>query len=164
VSDVFDKSAQFFALPQPKKDELAWYSAAANRGYTAYGREKVSMNGVEDVAALREAIPDLKESIEIGRDDEPEHPNMWPQSEDGTDKWPSEFRNITTDFFSTCKTLHMQVMRSVAVGLGIESSWFDDFTDGGDNTLRLLHYPPVKKEVFEKNKLQVRAGEHTDYG
>jgi len=30
--------------------------------------------------------------------------------------------------------------------------------------LRLLHYTPVKKEVFEKNKAQVRAGAHTDYG
>ena len=58
----------------------------------------------------------------------------------------------------------MQVMRAIAVGMSIEEKWFDDFTNRGDNTLRLLHYPPVKKEVFERNQNQLRAGAHTDYG
>ena len=58
----------------------------------------------------------------------------------------------------------MQVMRCIAVGLGIEEKWFDEFTDRGDNTLRLLHYPPVDKATFDKNEKQVRAGAHTDYG
>jgi len=48
--------------------------------------------------------------------------------------------------------------------MGLPSSYFDEYTDGGDNTLRLLHYPEVEKEIFLRNKLQVRAGEHTDYG
>ena len=164
VANVFSQSAQFFAIPLSEKDKLAWYSAEANRGYTAHGREKVSMSDVEDVAALREANPDLKESLEIGRDDEPEYPNMWPAQDSEVNQWPTKFRNTMNSFFGECKHFHMMVMRSIAVGLGIEEKWFDEFTDQGDNTLRLLHYPGVKKEVFEKNKGQVRAGEHTDYG
>jgi isopenicillin N synthase-like dioxygenase len=121
------------------------------------------MADVEDVQALREAIPDLKESIEIGRDDEPNFPNMWPPLEEGND-WPQEFRTVATTFFQTCKVLHMQVMRAIAVAIGLDETWFDSFTDAGDNTLRLLHYPSVPKAVFDKNDLQVRAGEHTDYG
>ena len=116
------------------------------------------MADIEDVAALREANPDLKESLEIGRDDEPEYPNMWPtQPQNGDDKWPTEFRSSMKGFFETCKNLHMEVMRSIAVGLAIDDTWFDDYTDQGDNTLRLLHYPGVKKEVFERNKGQVRG-------
>lgn len=38
------------------------------------------------------------------------------------------------------------------------------FCDGGDNTMRLLHYPGVKSSVFKDNKNTVRAGAHTDYG
>lgn len=55
-------------------------------------------------------------------------------------------------------------MRAIAVGMGIDEAYFDPYTDGGDNTLRLLHYPSVPKSVFTKNNMQVRAGEHTDYG
>jgi isopenicillin N synthase-like dioxygenase len=163
IAGVFGQSAKFFELPMPKKNALAWYSPEANRGYSAPGLEKVSMADVEDVQALREAVPDLKESIEIGRDNEPKFPNMWPPLEEGTD-WPQQFRQVTTDFFDTCKELHMQLMRAIAVAFGMDESWFDSFTDGGDNTLRLLHYPGVQKTVFDKNQLQVRAGEHTDYG
>jgi len=64
------------------------------------------------------------------------------------------------DFFERCKELHMQVMRAIALGIGIEETWFDSFVDVGNNTLRLLHYPEVKSEVFKKNKNQVRAGAH----
>lgn len=50
---------------------MSWYSPEANRGYTAHGREKVTQLVDKDaVEALRAAVPDLKESLEIGRDDE----------------------------------------------------------------------------------------------
>jgi isopenicillin N synthase-like dioxygenase len=113
-----------------------------------------------DVEALRAAVPDLKESLEIGRDDEEGMPNMWPEN----DEEAKEFKKVMLAFFDECKELHKEVMRALALGLGIEESWFDEFTDRGDNTLRLLHYPSVRKEVFRKNELQVRAGSHTDYG
>ncbi|KAF2432360.1 thymine dioxygenase [Tothia fuscella] len=162
VSAQFAQSAAFFSRPQSEKDALEWYSARANRGYTAHGREKVTqLADKEDVEALRLAAPDLKESLEIGRDDEEDCPNMWPSVEDEAGR---VFKEKSLAFFEECKGLHMQVMRAIAVGLGIEEGWFDKYTDRGDNTLRLLHYPPVRKEVFQKNKLQVRAGEHTDYG
>lgn len=67
-------------------------------------------------------------------------------------------------FFALAKGMHVQVMRAIAVGMGLDEGYFDGYTDVGDNTLRLLHYPEVKKDVFASNKLQVRAGEHTDYG
>ncbi len=67
-------------------------------------------------------------------------------------------------FHDLAKELHINVMRAIAVGMGLAESYFDSYTDVGDNTLRLLHYPEVPKSVFASNKLQVRAGEHTDYG
>jgi isopenicillin N synthase-like dioxygenase len=165
VSNVFTHSAKFFARPQEQKDALAWYSPEANRGYTAQGREKVTdLEEHGDVEALRKSVPDLKESLEIGREGEPNAPNMWPSTE-GDDE-AKQFKQTMLDFHNTCKELHMQIMRAIALAMGIEESWFDGFTDVGDNTLRLLHYPGVSKSVFKRSdgQEQVRAGEHSDYG
>lgn len=163
VSDIFLQSAKFFARPKEQKDALAWYSPAANRGYTAQGREKLVV--LEDTGTeeeMRKIVPDLKESLEIGRDDEPETPNMWPSG----DEEAKVFKKEMMTFFETCRGLYTEVMRAIALGMGLEESWFDGFTDAGDNTLRLLHYPGVSKSIFKRNdgQLQVRAGEHSDYG
>jgi isopenicillin N synthase-like dioxygenase len=104
-------------------------------------------------------MPDLKESFEIGREGEEGHPNIWPSSDTAHD-----FKTNMIEFFGQCKELHIEVMRAIAVGMGLEESYFDPYTDRGDNTLRLLHYPEVHKSVFAQSKQQVRAGAHTDYG
>jgi len=111
---------------------------------------------------LRAENPDLKESFEIGREGEEGMPNHWPPVEG--DEAAAEFGEFMRGFHATCAELHAEVMRAVALGLGIEERWFDEYTDGRDNTLRLLHYPEVPKDVFKKNKGQVRAGSHSDYG
>jgi isopenicillin N synthase-like dioxygenase len=165
TANMFKQSAKFFEMPQEEKDKLEWYSPAANRGYSGHGKEKVSLAEMADkVQELREQVPDLKESIEIGRDDEEEYPNMWPPANYGPEGWSESFKTDAKEFFDTCKRFHMEIMRAIAVGLGIDEGWFDGFTDQGDNTLRLLHYPGVKREVFERNDMQVRAGVHSDYG
>ncbi|PGH19411.1 hypothetical protein AJ80_03911 [Polytolypa hystricis UAMH7299] len=162
VQTVFGASAKFFARPQHEKDDLGWTDAAANRGYVAKGREKLTQSSdVTNIQTMREKTPDLKETFEIGRDDEEGRENKWP---DNIDEEGKQFTADMKSFFATCKDLHIEVMRALALGLGLPELYFDEFTSGGDNTLRLLHYPSVSKNVFKKNEGQVRAGEHTDYG
>ncbi|KAI9768194.1 MAG: hypothetical protein M1840_005024 [Geoglossum simile] len=161
IDRVFSESVKFFARPQEQKDSISWTTPESNRGYTGHGREKVTNLGDKSaVGELREETPDLKESIEIGRDNEPGFPNRWP---DGLDKEGGAFKGVMQEFFEICKNLHVVVMRSIGLGMGLEDDFFDQYTDGGDNTLRLLHYPSVHKDVF-LNKDQVRAGDHSDYG
>lgn len=163
VAVTLAASAGFFARPQWQKDRLAWTTPEANRGYVAQGREKVTdLQDAKEIEALRETEgADLKESLEIGREDEPEHRNCWPN---GFDAEGVVFKERMLEFFAQCKELHMRVMRAIAVGLGIEEGWFDEFCRRGDNTLRLLHYPAMRADVFAKKAGQVRAGAHTDYG
>lgn len=76
----------------------------------------------------------------------------------------ASWREDMMDFWGQCKALHIEVMRAIAVGMELGDGYFDRFVDVGDNTLRLLHYPAVKSDVFKINPGQVRAGEHSDYG
>ena len=163
VQRTFAESANFFRRSEEQKLALAWTTPEANRGYSKPGQEKTSNSmDLEDVARQREQEgADLKESFEIGRDGEPDHPNRWP---DGFDEEGRRFKEHMQGFHHQCKEMHARVMRAIAVGLGLEETWFDGFCEVGDNTLRLLHYPEVKSEVFKNNKNTVRAGAHSDYG
>ncbi len=163
IQRTFDLSAKFFSRLLEEKDALSWTTPEANRGYSGQGREKTS-NAFDsnDIAKEREqAGDDLKESFEIGLEGVDGMPNHWP---DQADRDGKVFKEHMLDFFGQLHELHMQIMRAMAVGLGIERTWFDSYCDEGDNTLRLLHYPEVKAEVFKQNKNQVRAGAHSDYG
>lgn len=113
---------------------------------------------------LRSGNPDIKESFEIGREDEEGCPNQWP--DEATSTSVQGFRELMTDFHAQCRAVHEQVMCAIAVGMGLsDEHFFDHFISAGDNTLRLLHYPPVSQEVFARDPGRVmRAGEHSDYG
>ncbi|KAE8374055.1 hypothetical protein BDV26DRAFT_296320 [Aspergillus bertholletiae] len=161
ISRVFGSSARFFARPQDQKDSLCWTTPQANRGYVKTGQEKLS--NVDDPTApeILRATPDLKETMEIGRENLDNQPNRWPDQMDDEGK---DFREVMTSFFNRCRSLHTEVMRAIALGMNLPEHYFDSYVDAGDNNLRLLHYPAVSKEVFKKNPSQVRAGEHSDYG
>lgn len=162
VQDVFAHSARFFDRPLEQKSGLGWTTPESNRGYVGRGREKVTQaTAAAEVQRLRASVPDLKESFEIGREGQSGHPNRWP---DGLDEDGAEFTRVMRDFFDVCQGLNVRVMRAMALGMGLEEGFFDGFVDGADNNLRLLHYPAVRKDVFERNREQVRAGEHSDYG
>ncbi|MCJ1389466.1 hypothetical protein MMC18_002323 [Xylographa bjoerkii] len=162
LSKVFSSSKRFFERDQWQKDSLAWTTPSSNRGYVARGREKVSSNlSRDEVQKEKSGNPDLKESFEIGREGVDGHPNQWPHT---FDLEGVHFRKTMEEFFLECKELHRLIMSAIALGMGLDEHYFDKMVSKGDNNLRLLHYPSVKKEVFEKNKGQVRAGAHSDYG
>ncbi|KAH6624386.1 hypothetical protein B0J18DRAFT_456679 [Chaetomium sp. MPI-SDFR-AT-0129] len=169
VAEAFETSAHFFRLPTATKESLSWTTPQANRGYSAPGREKVSQLPTNaDVAALRTTTPDIKESFEIGRDNEPGHPNRWPTEDDtapiAADLTAGDFRQTMSAFFASLADLHKAVMGAIAVGMDLSETHFDPFVDERDNTLRLLHYPAVRRDLFRLHPGQVRAGEHSDYG
>ena len=160
VRHTFSRSADFFAQPDDAKLNVSWTTPQANRGYSAPGREKVSqLMETSGIEKERSAAPDLKESYEIGREGEPEHPNQWPKEEEGSKV--DGFKTDMLRFFDMCKGMHVEVMRAIAVGMGLGEAFFDKFVDVGDNTLRLLHYPAVDTNIFKVNANAVRAGAHS---
>ncbi|KAL8767861.1 MAG: hypothetical protein Q9209_005753 [Squamulea sp. 1 TL-2023] len=162
ISSVFSHSAKFFARPQSQKDQIALRQASSNRGYIRMGREKVSqaLTAEEVTLEREEGGEDMKETYEIGREDEVGNPNRWP---DGFDEEGVVFRETMQEFFLKCKEMHGAVMRGVALGMGLNEDFFEEYVSNGDNNLRLLHYPAVAPGGFQGGK-RMRAGAHSDYG
>jgi isopenicillin N synthase-like dioxygenase len=61
------------------------------------------------------------------------------------------------DFYQKCFLLHLNVMDSLAIGLGLGTGFFEPYCNAQDNNLRLLHYPKVKKSILDRDG-QTRAG------
>ncbi|KAL5530588.1 hypothetical protein ACEPAF_6846 [Sanghuangporus sanghuang] len=159
ITNVFQKSASFFKLPEDVKSKLEWEDPRANRGYVQIGRERVTQSSDPDeIAAMRSKSPDYKETMEIGRDWDPVWRNRWPQESD----CPG-FKDTMLNFFQTCHELHVSVMSSIALGLSLNERFFDDKINEQYHNLRLLSYPPVKTEILRQEG-QARAGAHSDYG
>jgi len=159
IDNVFRKSAEFFRLSSPIKDKLAWQDPRPNRGYMKIGREQVTQSdNAAEIAELRNKSPDMKETMEIGRDWDKTWRNYWPQERDAPG-----FKQTMLDFFQTCHELHSDVMRAIALGLDLGETFFDDKINEQYHNLRLLSYPPINSSQL-KEEGQARAGAHSDYG
>jgi isopenicillin N synthase-like dioxygenase len=78
VDDVFKQSRSFFQRPEIEKQALAWETPESNRGYVRPGREKVTqLTSKEQVEALKNNSPDIKESFEIGKESSTKFKNRW---------------------------------------------------------------------------------------
>ena len=140
---------------------MKWTTPEANRGYVSRGREKLTQSADKEGIEEKNKTPDLKESMEIGREGVEGHPNQWPEN---LDYEGARFTSTMKEFFITCQLLHVKFISAVALGLGLPEHFFDEYIFEANNTLRLLHYPAVHRSVFAQNEGQVRAGEHSDYG
>ncbi|GAA5892411.1 isopenicillin N synthase family dioxygenase [Sporobolomyces salmoneus] len=162
VEETFTATKKFFDLPFEKKDKLEWECPESNRGYVRQGRERVTQaTSKEEIEKLRQQAPDYKETMEIGKDYregdyDSKFSNRWP------DKAFPGFKPISNDFFEKCHLLHLEIMRALALAMGLGENFFDDKVDQKAHNLRLLNYPPVEREKIAGGGN--RAGSHTDYG
>ena len=147
IAKTFEYSRKLFDLPLSEKNKLAWSDELSNRGYIAMGRER-----------LDESKPgDLKKAYNIGRESnstEMSGCNLWLEGDD-------LFRNTMLDFFSACNETAVSICEAIAIALNLPEAFFVNNHSQQDNTLRLLHYPPLDRTPEPE---QLRAGEHSDYG
>ncbi|KAL1761143.1 hypothetical protein FB107DRAFT_201821 [Schizophyllum commune] len=167
VARMFDWSAKFFALPEETKLQArhppeGW----KHRGYSRLGAEQVIQPKTYDsdpskLAALRRAVPDLKESIEIGLEDPPRPAlqNLWVPEDD-----IPGFRAAAVAFYDFCRDFQTnKLLPAISIGLGVDSDYLVKYHTYEDSQLRLLHYPEAPAAPFARGELgRVRA--HTDYG
>ncbi|RVX66388.1 hypothetical protein B0A52_09618 [Exophiala mesophila] len=167
LSRAFDVSKKWFDLPTDQKMKAphppGW---AVHRGYSWPGLEKVSNlvsgpaadGGSDDefIEKLRQ-VQDFKESYEVGSDQNPDQPNVWPP----TDVLP-EWQPCMSSFYWTCFEAGKRILQALALGLGLDENHLLKFHSGDYNQLRLLHYPPIPAAVIDEGKF-ARMPAHTDW-
>ncbi|KAI0429745.1 hypothetical protein F5Y09DRAFT_309609 [Xylaria sp. FL1042] len=163
LNEAFAWTRRFFDLPLEKK-MLAPHppGPSVHRGYSWPGLEKVSQTiygqGEEDGLIESRNVPDVKESYEIGSEDFAQQPNVWLPS----DVLPG-FREFTTMFYWRCFDVAKELLRALALGIGLDDEdFFLRFHSGVNNQLRLLHYPPVEVEKVVKGEV-ARMPAHSDW-
>lgn len=166
LDEAFAWSRKLFDLPADEK-MLAPHPPGpdVHRGYSWPGLEKVSQYVHQDGAdpdaedARLRRVQDCKESYEVGSETLAAQPNQWlPEA-----VLPG-FRAFATGFYWTCSGAARELLRALAVGLGLgDEDYLLRFHSGENNQLRLLHYPPVETERLSSNAV-ARMPAHTDWG
>jgi len=150
-----DSARRFFAQPASTKDEIAMARAGrAWRGWFPVGGE------------LTSGVPDRKEGIYFGAELGPEHPrvaagrplhgaNLFPRQ-------PDDLREAVLAFMDEMRRVGQTVLGGLALGLGLEPTWFVDHLTADPVTLfRIFHYPPAETG---SETATWGVAEHTDYG
>ncbi|KAI1274091.1 hypothetical protein F5Y07DRAFT_374543 [Xylaria sp. FL0933] len=164
VEEAFVWTRRLFSLSLEKKMLAPHPSGTSvHRGYSWPGLEKVSQTvyaeGDDDELIEGRNVPDVKESYEIGSEDFAQQPNVWLPS----DVLPG-FREFTTMFYWRCFDVARELLRALALGIGLDDEdFFLRFHSGVNNQLRLLHYPPVEVQKVVMGEV-ARMPAHSDWG
>ncbi|KAG1817133.1 thymine dioxygenase [Suillus subaureus] len=160
VQEMFDWSKRFFALPHESK-MLAPHpgSGMHHRGYSFPGQEKETQlpDSGDSAAEAEVPIPSVKESFDIGREEDDLMPNIWPP-----DHILPGFKESCLAFYWKCYEVEKNILRALALGFGLEEEWFVRYHGMPDNGLRLQHYPSIALESVLTNKV-ARIATHTDF-
>jgi isopenicillin N synthase-like dioxygenase len=147
ISRALDATMQFFALPEEVKRRYQVAGGAGQRGYVPFGIE--AAKGADRV--------DLKEFWHVGRE-LPEGHRYQPYMPHNP--WPDEVPSFRADIYAlflALDALGAELLRSIALFLGLREDFFSEPTRDGNSVLRLLHYPPTRS-----NAQGVRAEAHED--
>lgn len=148
VDNYYAAIKKFFELPSDLKRKYEIAGLAGQRGYTSFGKEQAK--GFD--------APDLKEFWQMGQTVEDDDPvkNEYPQNVSVTDI--PEFNELGLDLYKSFEKCGIELLRAIAIHLGIGEFYFDKYVHNGNSILRAIHYPPITQEP----KNAIRAEQHED--
>lgn len=148
VDSLYDEIKNFFTLPVETKRKYEIPGIGGQRGYVSFGKE--SAKGKKE--------GDLKEFWHFGQyvDDDLERAKEYPENVNVTEL--SKFNDVGKETYRMLEKTAKYVLRSLAIHLGLEEIYFDNYIHNGNSILRPIHYPPIVNEP----KNAVRAAAHGD--
>ncbi|MFY7672275.1 isopenicillin N synthase family dioxygenase [Tenacibaculum sp. MEBiC06402] len=148
VDNLYEQIKKFFELPVETKQKYEIPGIGGQRGYVSFGKE--SAKGKKE--------GDLKEFWHFGQyvEDNPTLEKEYPANVT-VDELP-EFNEVGKETYKMLEKTAKYVLRSLALHLGLEETYFDQYIFNGNSILRPIHYPPIKDEP----KGAVRAAAHGD--
>jgi isopenicillin N synthase-like dioxygenase len=148
VSELYEEVKNFFNLPLEVKQKYEIPGIGGQRGYVSFGKE--SAKGKKE--------GDLKEFWHFGQyvEDDPVRAKEYPENV-MVEELP-KFNTVGKTTYRMLEKTAKYVLRSLALHLGLEETYFDHFIKNGNSILRPIHYPPITSEP----KGAVRAAAHGD--
>ena len=147
IQDLYKNVQEFFSLPLAQKKLYEIPGLAGQRGYTSFGKEH----------AKGSEAPDLKEFFQYGQN---------PRDNFVEDEYPSNvsvkqiesFDKTFADAYRAFEKSGTALLQAIALYLGLEEHYFDEFIFNGNSILRAIHYPPIVTEPISA----IRAEQHED--
>ncbi|WP_299134962.1 2-oxoglutarate and iron-dependent oxygenase domain-containing protein [uncultured Tenacibaculum sp.] len=148
VEDLYTEIKNFFELPVATKQKYEVPGIGGQRGYVSFGKE--SAKGKKE--------GDLKEFWHFGQyvEDNPKLEKEYPENVN-VEELPN-FNEVGKKTYQMLEKTAKYVLRSLALHLGLEETYFDQYIKNGNSILRPIHYPPIQEEP----KGAVRAAAHGD--
>ncbi|TAF66031.1 MAG: isopenicillin N synthase family oxygenase [Cytophagales bacterium] len=142
----------FFALPDEVKQKYELANLAGQRGYTGKGKEHAKDSNVGDLKEfyhIGQEITDPKEA-DFGKYPD----NIFP------DEIPT-MRQHTLEAFRILENTGKNILRAIALFLGLEENYFESKVHHGNSILRPIHYFPITNPDAVPEGA-VRAAAHGD--
>ena len=152
--NLYSSIKKFFSLPDEIKAKYEKPEIGYQRGYTGKGKEHAKGRNTGD----------LKEFYHVGQDlsDIPDNDPI--KSEYPANIWPEElpeFEEIALKTYRTLEQAGKNMLKAIALYLGLEEEYFEDKVAHGNSILRQIHYFPIENPE-EVPADAVRAAEHGD--
>ncbi|CAL2092217.1 isopenicillin N synthase family dioxygenase [Tenacibaculum sp. 190524A05c] len=148
VDNLYEQIKRFFELPVETKQKYEIPGIGGQRGYVSFGKE--SAKGKKE--------GDLKEFWHFGQyvENNPALEEEYPNNVNVAEL--PEFNEVGKQTYKMLEKTAKFVLRSLALHLGLEETYFDQYIFNGNSILRPIHYPPIHEEP----KGAVRAAAHGD--
>ena len=148
VDNLYTEVKNFFCLPTETKRQYEIPGIGGQRGYVSFGKE--SAKGKKE--------GDLKEFWHFGQYVENNDKLKVEYPDNVNVNELSEFNKTGKETYKMLEKTAKYVLRALALHLGLEETYFDEYIYNGNSILRPIHYPPITEEPKEA----VRAAAHGD--
>ncbi|MEO6219413.1 MAG: 2-oxoglutarate and iron-dependent oxygenase domain-containing protein [Ginsengibacter sp.] len=148
IAGLYKNVQQFFSLPSDKKKDYEMPELAGQRGYTSFGKEH----------AKGSDAPDLKEFFQYGQVVPEDHPLKSEYPDNVAVAAVKGFDEIFYNAYRAFEKSGKLLLQAIALYLGLEEDYFDQFVEEGNSIVRAIHYPPITNEP----KSAIRAEQHED--
>lgn len=148
VDELYTEVRNFFNLPLEVKTKYEIPGIGGQRGYVSFGKEHAKGRSAGDLKEFWHFGQYLSEGSKY----ESEYPpNVY------VEELP-KFNEVGKQAYKMLEKTGVYVLRALALFLGLDEFYFDQYVKDGNSILRPIHYPPITEEP----KDAVRAAAHGD--
>jgi isopenicillin N synthase-like dioxygenase len=149
VGDLYSEVRNFFNLPLETKAKYEIPGIGGQRGYVSFGKEH----------AKGRSAGDLKEFWHFGQyvSEGSKYANEYPDNVTVSEL--PHFNEVGKEAYRMLEKTGVYVLRALALYIGLDEFYFDNYIKDGNSILRPIHYPPITDEPKDG---AVRAAAHGD--